>query len=870
MVSSPTPPSTLEVAPPLPVLRTKDDIDMHGVVTPVPTRVGRFALIEQIGRGGMGIVYAAWDPQLDRKVAIKLVAQERFGDPEEARRRLEAEARAAAAISHPNIVGIYDVGVQDGRVFLAMEFVDGCTLGKWLRHVQRSWEDVVAMFVQVGRGLAAAHAAGLVHRDFKPDNVLLDVRPDDVLALGRPRVADFGLAWSREERRDAPATISGGSRSSGERSATPAVAGTPAYMAPEQFDGIDIGPAADQFAFCVALFEGVFGQRPFVGTSFEALSLAVRSGIDVPSRPAVPRRLVELVLRGLESDPTKRHASMETLLDGLAGLLRARRRRWLVGGAALVGVVALALGFRTAQAVAPAPCADTDDVTMLWTSETRASVGDARGARVLGELDAYAASFGTKRRDVCEATRVRGDQSDEVLSLRMACLDRVAARFDGLTTELADGAASRLDIGAITQRLPELAMCDDVEALAKLTNRSAARSSRSSTAQDRAWIDAVALVERALTRRMLGRDDARELAERAVDLARAYDLPGVHSRALSILADIALEAGDRDDADRLRKDAVRLAIADGHDDAAVHLMLDQADAALLEDRLADARIHLGYFEAFIERMTEADARADLEVRAEIVRGRLALATGDAVEAERRLTAVALDELGDLDKRAAWMALGTAQRALGRDAEAVATWTKLLALVEAMRGPMHVDAAAVINNLALVHLDAGNHRAADVLLARAESIVLPASDDALLATIATNRGWAARLAGRHDDARRHLDRALELGRGALGEKHPSLAHALDQLGELERELGNFDASVERFATAGELRDAGLGADHPETVTTLVGIARTFLALGKLETARGALEAARRIDDARTDGAKRGFEIDGLMIAAGGQR
>src|SRR5688572_30426745 len=172
MVSNPTPPSTLDVSPPVPlrVLQTRADDDVTEAAGPTPTCVGRFALIEQIGRGGMGIVYAAWDPQLDRKVAIKLVAEERFGDAAEARRRLEAEARAAAAISHPNIVGIYDVGVHDDRVFLAMEYVEGCTLGRWLRKISRPWQDVVAMFVQVGRGLAAAHTAGLVHRDFKPDN----------------------------------------------------------------------------------------------------------------------------------------------------------------------------------------------------------------------------------------------------------------------------------------------------------------------------------------------------------------------------------------------------------------------------------------------------------------------------------------------------------------------------------------------------------------------------------------------------------------------------------------------------------------------------------------------------------------------------
>jgi tetratricopeptide (TPR) repeat protein len=208
-----------------------------------------------------------------------------------------------------------------------------------------------------------------------------------------------------------------------------------------------------------------------------------------------------------------------------------------------------------------------------------------------------------------------------------------------------------------------------------------------------------------------------------------------------------------------------------------------------------------------------------------------------------------------------MALGAAQRTLGHDADAFATWSKLLSLVERLRGDAHADVAAVLNNLALVRLDDRDHAAAQVLLVRAESIALASlgDDDPLLATIATNRGWAARLAGNFDDARHQLERALRIGRAAFGQRHASLAPALDQLGELEREVGNLEASIERFAESGELRDATLGADHPETATTLLGMGRTFIAMGKIETARAALAAALRITLAHPGAPRRRAEL-----------
>ncbi|MBX7080120.1 MAG: serine/threonine-protein kinase [Nannocystaceae bacterium] len=863
MSERPTP-TTLELRPPPPLTQTRDE--GAATPTPAPSCIGRFALVGQLGRGGMGSVYAAWDPRLDRKVAIKLVDDDRFPDPEDARRRLEQEARTAATLNHPNIVTIYDVGLHAGRVFLAMELVGGGTLGAWLQ-TKRPWPEVVAMFVQVGRGLVAAHAAGLVHRDFKPDNVLIGQD-------GRPRIADFGLAYSREPPREGMRTTARG-REGASATVTPRVMGTPAYMAPEQFEGLPVGPAADQFAFCVALFEALFGRRPFPGNSYQALSTAVCAGeLQLPKDTGdVPAALIDVLLRGLEPEPADRFASVELLLQRLERLLGARRRRLTVLAAGLATGIAVAVGFGTAEAVTPRPCENVDALSQRWGTGDRprvlASLGPSLGGPVVAALDDFTRQLDGKRREVCEATRVLGTQSDEALQLRMACLDRMAARFDGLTHTLGEGGdMSRVDVASVAAQLPSVDPCDDVETLAKLTNRNATRSSRDSVAQDQAWTEAVALVERALTRRMLGRDDAREPAQQAAALAAEHGLFGVRSRALSVLADLEIEGGNPGAAEPLWREAVQLAVADGHDDAAVHLMLDRADAALFADRIDEAELHLAYFDAFFGRMTESDARAQIARTAEIVRARLALAHGDAEAARARLLAIDDAGLAPLDRRAAWMALGTAQRALGQAREAAATWTKLLTLVEAMRGERHVDVAAVLNNLALARLDAGDAREADRLLLRAEDIARAAEGEQspLLAAIATNRGWAARLDGRFDDAQRQLERSLEIGRATRGARHPAQAFALDQLGELARARHDYPAALEAFAQAGELRDATLGPDHPETATTLLGMGKVLLATGERERAAGALAAALRIVSAHPGPPARREEIEALLERA----
>jgi hypothetical protein len=279
--------------------------------TPAPgARIGRYALTRVLGAGTAGIIYEGDDPELARKVAIKILRPVAGRDSAAERERLLHEARSMARLSHPHVVAVHDVGTQDDCVYLVRECVDGVSLDVWLA-TTRSWREVVDVFVAAGRGLAAAHAAGLVHQDFKPENVLVG-------RDGSVRVTDFGLARAL----DAP----------GER------AGTPAFMAPELNGSQRADARADQFSFCVALWWALFGQHPLrPGTQAGPISGAA-SG-------RVPAAVATTLQRGLHADPSARHPHMNALLDALlasAGPRRLRVKMIAIGALALsAGAIAL-------------------------------------------------------------------------------------------------------------------------------------------------------------------------------------------------------------------------------------------------------------------------------------------------------------------------------------------------------------------------------------------------------------------------------------------------------------------------------------------------------------------------------------------------
>ena len=310
--------------------------------TPIPddpVRIGRYVVIKRIGVGGMGLIYAAYDDTLDRKVAVKLLRPERGGSGSTGQARLLREAQAIARLSHPCVVSVYEVGTHEDQVFIAMEYVDGVTLKVWQR--QTSWREILVAYIKAGRGLVAAHAAGIVHRDFKADNVL--VRGD-----GAVRVLDFGLARTEFEQPDADVqrvASSSLSDASMPLTHTGTVMGTPAYMAPEQHLGQKTDARTDQFSFCVSLHEALYGYRPFAGDTLPELRENVLTGTiePEPRYTEIPAPIRRALLQGLAADPNHRFASLEQLLTQLEPPeIRKARWKWAAVAAGLLTVGAAA------------------------------------------------------------------------------------------------------------------------------------------------------------------------------------------------------------------------------------------------------------------------------------------------------------------------------------------------------------------------------------------------------------------------------------------------------------------------------------------------------------------------------------------------
>ena len=450
-------------------LATVDDRAAAPSPGPEPIRIGRYVVLGHLGEGAMGVVYSAYDESLDRKVALKLLRGRR-GNDRQGRIRLQREAQALAQLSHPNVVQVYDVGEWSGQDFITLEFIRGQNLRGWLSARPRAWPEVLETFVQAGRGLAAAHAAGLIHRDFKPENVLI---AED----GRVRVADFGLALPIGSESEVPPEpqVSQSGRSVIRVTAEGMLVGTPAYMAPEQFLHRPADARTDQFAFCAALFEALYGYRPFAGETIAEISRRVLLGemLAPPTRTPVPQWVADTIVRGMASEPERRFPTMDALLAELTRDRTKGRRRlaWLAGGAAAIaGALALQLqANETCQGAAA-------HLQGVWDAGRRAAVERAvlatgleyaaeTWSRVQGELDGYTEAWVNMHTAACQAHQ-RGEQSNLALDLRMHCLQRRLTDVDALVDILAEADAQTVTNAVQAVRgLPTIAACGDTAAL---------------------------------------------------------------------------------------------------------------------------------------------------------------------------------------------------------------------------------------------------------------------------------------------------------------------------------------------------------------------------------------------------------------------
>lgn len=786
-------------------------------------RLGRFLVLDKLGDGAMGLVFSAYDPDLDRKVAIKLLRAE-LSDDETAthgQQRLVREAQAMAKLSHPNVVTVFEVGTLSDRVFIAMEFVDGVTMSAWLEQEQRPWREVIAVFEQAGRGLAAAHAAGLVHRDFKPDNVLIP-------KSGAPTVADFGLASAAAQAVASDTPTLGSLRAalatrslSMTLTRTGQLLGTPAYMAPEQFSGTKVDARADQFSFCVTLYEALFGTAPFEGASVVSLYGNIMSGRvkPPPASTKVPKWVFEALLRGLSAKPEDRFDSMDDLLVVLTrDPAEELRKRVLIGGVGFVLVMLLSIIAGAAyESRQERPCAGVEqEIDDVWNEGVRSAVKKAFTAtgrrdaedtfqRVDGTMTAYVAAWSVMRSQACEATFVRREQSEMLLDRRVRCLQRRKAEA-GAVASLLSRTSDREILGNAVQvaaQLTPLDVCADTEVLLAVVPLPEDPATRAKVDGMRARLDQVAALHMANTKASY--EEGSAIANEIERAAAELDYRPIQAEALRWKGDMQYGTGDLKGAEATFGRAL-LAAAEARDDRLQAIVLTRMLKLLSYDqgRSAEALAMFPVAEA-------ATVRAnDDRLRAQVVFGHAFMLyyagklDESQQEAERAL-AIATGALGEDNADVAETIdfIGVLLSRRGRFEEAVKQHERARdAMVRAL-GPRHNRVAEVLNNLCKAHKDAGQP----------------------------------------ERARPVCEQSMEIAIHALGPRFQGVGCTRAHYAEVLCALGEAERGAAEARSASELLQSTVGREHRWTVAADVALGLCLLAAGQSKAAIEPLEHAR---------------------------
>ncbi len=787
------------------------------------SRIADYIVLHRIGAGGMGVVYAAYDPHLDRKIALKVL---KGGFEAEdfvvARARMIAEGRALARLSHPNVVTVHDVGTVDDEVYIAMELVDGRTLGRWRDEQRPSWQETVAVFLEIADGLAAVHEAGLVHRDVKPDNVLID-------KYGRPRVTDFGLA---RPNHDAPRSLAAIEQAVVDAQETPPLEltqagtrlGTPAYMAREQLKGNAATAKSDQFAFCVALWECLYGDRPFWGDTWVSLVFAVTSGVvreppATPNNRAVPAWVRRIVERGLRPEPEERWPSMRELRTALAAgdPNRRRRRRWAAfGGAALLGggVATFYAVDAAAREEVEAACVESGSaIADTWNADARTRVeaafagagvddGAATGREIADKLDRFAAEWAEHRTEVCRAAELERSMDPDLASRSVDCLERSRGGLEALVHTFED--ADRVVIlraKRSAEGLDDLAECRNEQRLRTLPPLPEDPEVR---AEVKALHEELAAT---LVHEHTGRWDEGLAISRAA-LARAVATEHLPVTAVAHYR-VAVFLEKKGEYEAATEEWV----------AAFH------DAALGgQDQLAaEAASVLAFCEGY------QLARHDVGIRWAELSGvyleRLGL--GHTLTEATRLDvlAVLLEQKGEYD-------------------ESIATHERALAIRRQNVGPDHHSIGYGLVNLAGVLEATGQRVQAREHLVEAKRIFEAAfgPDNPTTAYVLHNLGNLQVNLGEYEEAEALLRRAVDIWTATVGPEHPDVGDVHNSLGDLEVARGDYEAAARMHARALEIHQAALAKDHPTIAHTATELGQVLVLLGRLDEAQSRFELA----------------------------
>jgi len=837
---------------------------------PQGAKLGRYVVIDRVGAGGMGVVYSAYDPELDRKVAVKVL---RRGAPfgasqntsEKQRDRLMREAQAMAKLSHPNVITVHDVGTFEGQVFLAMEFIDGQTLGEWIKQTPRTWREVLKVFVAAGRGLAAAHAVDLVHRDFKPDNVLIG---ND----GRVLVMDFGLARPAAGKTgsfSAVGEVPSQQVLTASLTQTGALVGTPAYMAPEQLSSSRTNPLTDQFSFCVALYEGLYGKRPFQGRSFAELASNLVSGsFAPPPRDAnVPALLRRVVFRGLAIEPEQRYATMDELIAALRHDPFRMWRRWgavvLPAGLFLVGAIA----YQRTQGPNVRYCEQVDELLDgVWDDEQRASVKQAFMATdrpfatdalnaTTRSLDEYATRWVQMQGDACR-DQLSGEQPQAVLALRMHCLERRRASLRTVSELLAEADAAVVE-GAIdaARGLPELEICGDLDALTQ---------SVPAPPDDPELREAVAEIERMIAEARVLRVAAKyteteALMRQALVRAKEIDYRPIEAEALTVLATALERGGQLAEAETTYHRALSAALAGGHarvmGEVSVGLVwLTGGPERPLDEAERWATHGLAALEP-LGPMPELQAQLNHALAiARLNHGELERAE-HAVERVIEIREAAFGE-GHHSLGAVMSTRGQLMAMRGRLDDAIDAFRLASSHMEHEYGSHHPHLATGIDNLAIALSERGDLGEARTLQLRAleirESNLGP--DHPEVGVSHLNISGTLNRGGDQVGSKFHSTRAIEIFSKVYGERSLELSSPLTNLANAEAALGEFEEALDHGRLAITLTQEHLGEEDVRVARYRMNLSRILVrmerfdeALAELRTALQTREKAKGSED-----------------------